>query len=38
MVIAYVQSFLSGIEAETWPEVASIVGRLGRWEFEDYQE
>lgn len=24
-------------EAPTWPELAAKIGRLGKWEFEDYQ-
>jgi hypothetical protein len=24
-------------EARTWPELALRIGRLGKWEFEDYQ-
>jgi hypothetical protein len=26
------------LEAPTWAELAAKIGRLGHWEFEDYQE
>ena len=32
-----VQSFCSGCEGATWQEVGPKVGRLGRWEFDDYR-
>lgn len=25
-----------GVEGETWLEIAALLGRYGRWEFEDY--
>jgi hypothetical protein len=28
---------ISSAEAETWTEIAERLGRLGYWEFEDYQ-
>jgi hypothetical protein len=35
-----IRSFLIGtveaLEAETWPELATLIGRIGKWEFEDY--
>jgi hypothetical protein len=34
----YFERFLAEIDAPSWPEVAAIVGRLGRWEFEDYDD
>lgn len=37
-VLDYVERFLASVEAPSWPEVAAIVGRLGRWEFEDYDD
>jgi hypothetical protein len=24
-------------EAQTWPELAAKIGRIGKWEFEDYR-
>lgn len=32
----FVEKYLESIEAESWDAVAERVGRLGRWEFEDY--
>lgn len=32
-----IRRFCSSCRAETWREVALQVGRLGRWEFDDYQ-
>jgi hypothetical protein len=29
---------IESLEAPTWPELASKIGRIGKWEFEDYQE
>lgn len=34
----FIEGFLSECEAPSWQEVALKVGRLGRWEFEDYEE
>lgn len=34
----FVEDYLSSIDEPGWPEVAAIVGRLGRWEFEDYTD
>ncbi len=31
-----IRRFVGGCEAITWTEVAQQLGRLGRWEFEDY--
>ena len=33
----YVNRYCSSCTGETWSEVAHRVGRLGRWEFEDYR-
>lgn len=33
----YVMNFCASCEGATWPEVAQRVGRLGKWEFEDYE-
>lgn len=36
-----IREFLQGqvgrCEAETWVEIGNCLGRIGRWEFEDYQ-
>lgn len=29
---------IESVEAETWSDLASKIGRVGMWEFEDYQE
>jgi hypothetical protein len=31
-----INAFLKQCVGDSWPEVAAKVGRLGRWEFEDY--
>lgn len=33
----FIEAFLSECEGSSWREVALKVGRLGRWEFEDYE-
>ena len=33
----FVESFIKGCAADTWHEVALKLGRLGRWEFDDYR-
>ncbi|MBF6278313.1 MULTISPECIES: Imm8 family immunity protein [Nocardia] len=33
----YVQDFLRDLDRPTWQELAREIGKLGRWEFEDYQ-
>jgi immunity protein 8 of polymorphic toxin system len=33
----YVRGVVEGAEGITWREVAEKIGRLGRWEFEDYR-
>lgn len=37
-IINTIKSFASECNAATWEEVAEKLGRLGKWEFEDYQE
>lgn len=37
-ILNHIQRFLSSVEASSWLEVASIVARMGKWEFEDYAE
>jgi hypothetical protein len=34
---SYISNFVSSCSGDTWQEVASKLGRLGRWEFEDYR-
>lgn len=36
-ILRHIESALAEIDEPTWPEVATVVGRLGRWEFEDYR-
>jgi Immunity protein 8 len=33
----YLRNYCSDCEGGTWDEVALKVGRIGRWEFEDYK-
>lgn len=35
-IIRYLKGRVEALEAETWPALAEKIGRLGRWEFEDY--
>jgi hypothetical protein len=35
---SYLARRVNACEAATWPAVAALVGRVGRWEFEDYLE
>jgi len=37
-VSSFVEDCLSTIDGPIWPEVAAVVGRPGRWEFEDYAD
>ncbi len=37
-LVATIRTFCQRCEGATWQEVARMVGRLGRWEFEDYRE
>ena len=32
----FIRSFVVGCSGETWQEVAAKIGKLARWEFEDY--
>ena len=34
----FIRSVLGTYEGRDWPELASKIARLGRWEFEDYTE
>ena|SRR5437588_6332133 len=36
-LLALILDYLDSCEGKDWGEVASKVGRLGRWEFEDYR-
>lgn len=33
---AFLQDRLRRLDGDTWPELATKIGRLGYWEFEDY--
>jgi hypothetical protein len=37
-LLQFLISFASGCRGATWEEVALRLGRLGKWEFEDYRE
>jgi hypothetical protein len=34
----FIREYVEDEEFETWDEAASYVGRLAKWEFEDYDE
>jgi immunity protein 8 of polymorphic toxin system len=34
----FITAFVEDCSGDTWDEVAEQVGRLGKWEFEDYVE
>jgi hypothetical protein len=38
LVHDYITKYVTSCSGDTWQEVAAQLGRLGRWEFEDYQE
>lgn len=37
-VLEFVRAYCSACEGNTWQEIACLVGRLAKWEFEDYRE
>jgi hypothetical protein len=37
-LVRTIREFCQRCEGATWQDVARRVGRLGRWEFEDYRE
>ena len=36
-VLSFLQRRVASLEADTWPELATKLSRLGYWEFEDYR-
>ena len=36
-IYAKLKDYVEGIKGDTWEEIASKIGRIGKWEFEDYQ-
>jgi len=34
----FIEDYCASCEGDSWDEVALKVGRLGRWEFEDYRD
>ena len=36
-LLARISAYCSRIEGSTWEELAEKLGRLGKWEFEDYE-
>jgi hypothetical protein len=34
----FIRSYVASCSGDTWEEVAEKLGRLGKWEFEDYRE
>jgi hypothetical protein len=37
LVRATLTERLTSPEADSWPELAQVLGRIGKWEFEDYR-
>lgn len=37
-IVETLQKIVENSYAETWDEIALKIGRVGRWEFEDYHE
>jgi hypothetical protein len=37
-LLRFIRAFCEGCEGSTWQEIATKVGRLGRWEFDEYRE
>jgi Immunity protein 8 len=37
-LLTYIRSYCDQCGGSSWPEVAEKLGRLGRWEFEDYRQ
>lgn len=37
-ILRFIEDYCSSCEGNSWPEVAERLGRLGKWEFEDYHE
>jgi hypothetical protein len=38
LIKKYLEGRISGLKASDWEELARLIGRFGRWEFEDYRE
>jgi immunity protein 8 of polymorphic toxin system len=38
LISEYISNYVSTCQGETWKEITDKLSRLGRWEFEDYQE
>src|ERR1700733_4682827 len=38
LISGYISRYVSTCQGQTWKEVTNKLSRLGRWEFEDYQE
>jgi hypothetical protein len=36
-LLDYISKYVASCEGTTWQDVATKLGRLGRWEFEDYR-
>jgi Immunity protein 8 len=37
-IISMLGSYVDQVEADSWDEIGSMIGRLGKWEFEDYKD
>jgi Immunity protein 8 len=38
LISDFISEYVSSCQGQTWQEIASKLARIGRWEFEDYQE
>jgi Immunity protein 8 len=34
----FIRNYVNGCSGDSWEQLAEQVGRLGKWEFEDYRE
>ena len=37
-IVNFIREYVASCSGDTWEEVAEKLGRLGKWEFEDYRE
>lgn len=35
-IVQFVEAYLTDLDEPTWADLAEKIGRLGKWEFEDY--
>lgn len=37
-IINFIKNYIENCAGDSWDEIAEKIGRIGHWEFEDYQE